>query len=707
MRGKKTVNKEGVAQFDLNDAFTVFDGIKNTPKYWQSVKYDMIARLENIGPFHLFFTLSCGDTRYDENFSSFLVENGYEMSYSVKDDGTTETIVASKHERQINKNLETFLKEDIDESLHEMIRTNVLTATRNFQHRVDAFRTQILMGKNNPINVKFISYRIEFQGRGAAHIHGTLWLDLKKIEKSAPFLKKMAEQGIENGMSILSEAFCKFRDNSKLNETEKYAIAIFTDMFITCSLNPNTVGKAFDMEKFGNRIVKIAMTVNCHHHTKSCKKYQDKCCYGFPRFPLKKTLVIDKNEYNEEDNSNADSKSDSCNYNKILSDIEEVLVDEDVIKILMERYPKGETIDDYDSNRCKRIDDLLEIAGRISYDDYITALKMTRKHGSTVLLQRDIDEIFVNNYNPEWLVAWDANLDIQPVMDYFAVITYVTDYWAKADQGITPYLKEAAENLKDEPDQQKRCQQLANTFLTHRQMGEAEAYYKIFPHLTLKYSNIDTIFIPSDKKELRSKFLVKLDETDPNFIKGVEVKGGKEGIFMEKPDVIDKYCRRDIEDRPVISELCPTQFGKMYDPIRRRKTEDILKETSIENTINNVGNDDNQMEGNDENEHDDDEDFNFIISPDYPHLKRIPLPQTIKIRDPQPGEVAIWKKRTFPKAMRIHKKREDNNAHRYYLSELMLYTAYTNEKDLGCDDENKCMELYLENQIIFNMSNNT
>ena len=44
----------------------------------------------------------------------------------------------------------------------------------------------------------------------------------------------MAEQGIETGMSILSEAFFKFRDNKKLNESEKYAITIITDMFITC-----------------------------------------------------------------------------------------------------------------------------------------------------------------------------------------------------------------------------------------------------------------------------------------------------------------------------------------------------------------------------------------------------------------------------------------------------------------------------------------
>ena len=54
MRGRKSISDGGQVQFDLDDAFTTFDGVKNTPKYWQKVKYDMIAKLESIGPFHFF-----------------------------------------------------------------------------------------------------------------------------------------------------------------------------------------------------------------------------------------------------------------------------------------------------------------------------------------------------------------------------------------------------------------------------------------------------------------------------------------------------------------------------------------------------------------------------------------------------------------------------------------------------------------------------
>ena len=52
--------------------------------------------------------------------------------------------------------------------------------------------------------------------------------------------------------------------------------------------------------------------------------------------------------------------------------------------------------------------------------------------------------------------------------------------------------------------------------------------------------------------------------------------------------------------------------------------------------------------------------FYITTNPDY---GGIGLPKIIKINNPQPGEVAIYKKRNTPKIARIQKKREDNDAH--------------------------------------------
>ena len=552
------------------------------------------------------------------------------------------------------------------------------------------------------MKIKYISYRVEFQGRGAAHIHGTLWLDMKEIEK-LPIFQNNEQEG---GSGILSEAFAKFRDDVKLTEAEKDAIAKFTDMFCTCSLNPYTVHKDFDV---GQRIVEIIKQINCHRCTNPCEKYGDKCKYGFPRYPLKETLVIDKKEFTEQ--SEIELKDDGTTnkgYKKILSDVEDILKDEDRRQEIINKFEKGKTENEYTTNRAKRIDLLLDMAGNVRYDDYIMAIKKTRKHGSTVLLKRDIDEVYVNNFNPEWAEAWNANHDIQPVLDYFAVITYVTDYWAKPDEGITQQLKEAATYLKSEPDQRKRCQQMANTFMTHRQMSEAEAYYKIFPNLTLKYSNVDTIFIPSDKKELRSKFLMKVGEDDKHERKGLEVKGGREGLFLEKPDIVDKFCRREITNKnPELGAMSIVQFGKMYEPIRSKTTAEKLEmENMNKDSIRNESDNQSVKEkstGVDISgygipwNNDEDRVANFYITT-IDKYNKIRLPNFIKVRDCHPGEVPLWKKRTFPKAARMHKKREDTDPHRFFLSELMLYRGFTKEEELGCDDEDKCRKLYFDNK---------
>ena len=45
--------------------------------------------------------------------------------------------------------------------------------------------------------------------------------------------------------------------------------------------------------------------------------------------------------------------------------------------------------------------------------------------GYSVVLKRDISEIYINNFNSEWLPVWNSNMDVSPVFDYHAVVVYV------------------------------------------------------------------------------------------------------------------------------------------------------------------------------------------------------------------------------------------------------------------------------------------
>ena len=130
-RGTKTVKPEGVS-YELQDGHRVLEGIKGTPKYWQTAKYEMLSKLDNFGAFQLFFTLSCADTRWISNFAPMFIDKGYELLYSVEKDEDNNWCIRIKGRKDNDnhwKDLEEVI-ENLGNSKHEMLRGNVVHAAR-------------------------------------------------------------------------------------------------------------------------------------------------------------------------------------------------------------------------------------------------------------------------------------------------------------------------------------------------------------------------------------------------------------------------------------------------------------------------------------------------------------------------------------------------------------------------------------------------
>ena len=531
-RGKRDTDEEGQISYTMTNPFTVFDKVPNTPKYWQNVRYEMMAKMENIGSFHWFFTLSCGDMRWCANFNQYFEEKKFGLDVDKEGlvwvtekwkmgDKLREGWELGKNEKDedIAKREWDKFKESTefknDGSKHEEIRNNVLLATRNFQHRVEMFRKHVIFGSNNPMKVRHITYRVEFQGRGAGHIHGVLWVDLEEINKDMleelkEEIEKFEEEMISNENkegkvnieTVLVDAYNKLRSNEKLKKAEGRALEVFADKFCTCSLN---------REEVGEKVVRIAKLVNEHGHSKSCKKRTPKCRWKYPKFPIDKTIFIDANrEISDEEKLTPDERV------KTLERVKNVLIEEkngkevisQKVNVIMEEYPRSEgyTIKD-------RILKILKEAskdgeGEIEYKMYRRAVEQCpdKSQRCKILLRRDINELFINNYNPEWLEAWDSNIDISLVSDFYGAITYITDYWTKDSSGLTDVLTAAVKQLNKDDKLKKKCHELANTFISHRQIGEAEAYYKLFPRMNLTYSSVATTYIPTDAKKKGDSF---------------------------------------------------------------------------------------------------------------------------------------------------------------------------------------------------------
>ena len=98
--------------------------------------------------------------------------------------------------------------------------------------------------------------------------------------------------------------------------------------------------------------------------------------------------------------------------------------------------------------------------------------------GYSVILARDIDELNVNSYNPEITQAWDGNTDFQFCFDFYAIITYITEYFVKDYTGVVKNLVNTI-NASEDADLKEKMKLLMNTWIKNRQMGEAEAVYRL------------------------------------------------------------------------------------------------------------------------------------------------------------------------------------------------------------------------------------
>ena len=162
-RGKEVKSDGAPSTYHLEDGFSVFDSISNTPKYWKTAKFEMLAKLDNLGPFHLFFTLSCADQRWDENFSAILRKLGFKVVYETNSEGIEKTYIQDKDSDDLIEMTE-YLNSHVDASTHELVRRNIFIATRNYNHRVKSFIKDVVMDKNNPMCAKYWSTKVEFQG---------------------------------------------------------------------------------------------------------------------------------------------------------------------------------------------------------------------------------------------------------------------------------------------------------------------------------------------------------------------------------------------------------------------------------------------------------------------------------------------------------------------------------------------------------------
>ena len=87
--------------------------------------------------------------------------------------------------------------------------------------------------------VKYYTYKVEFQHRGAPHIHGVLWLDLDKLEEMNADLKIADDPGDSKPFPSLKSAFQKLKSDEELNEKDLMSLENLVETFSSVCIDPS------------------------------------------------------------------------------------------------------------------------------------------------------------------------------------------------------------------------------------------------------------------------------------------------------------------------------------------------------------------------------------------------------------------------------------------------------------------------------------
>ncbi|XP_033741835.1 uncharacterized protein LOC117328415 [Pecten maximus] len=280
------------------------------------------------------------------------------------------------------------------------------------------------------------------------------------------------------------------KNSPKYKSSSESEIVQFVEKYISCS------GNVSDH-------LKPLVDIQTHKHSKTCrKKGKAECRFGFPLPPLPKTLIL---EPLDEDHEHLKKK-----YAEVQTKLNEL---KDVANMSFEEF-------------------LNEIS--MTQEQYILCIRSSLK-APKVFLKRKVCEARINPYMLPLLETWDANHDLQYVLDPYACAVYIVAYISKSQRGMSILLDEACkEARKGNMDIKRQVRHMGNKFLNSVEVSAQEAAYLVL-QLPLTKASRDVVFINTSESSERT-FLLKqkdsLEQLPPD------------STDIEADNVVKRYSKR-------------------------------------------------------------------------------------------------------------------------------------------------------------------
>ena len=419
---------------------------------------------------------------------------------------------------------------------NKLINENVAQSTIHFSKRTEKLMSILSDGGmfihgEKDYKVDSFFYRVEFQARGAPHIHCLLWLEDDKKNKPPSMWTEENKNDRDIGSQISS--FCGSIMSGCSTDMNCNEHSVFNYSCQECIDGKNLVEKyqshkhTFSCRKKG-KVIKIYPTEG--HGRLDNQKQGDElsvqvCRLRHPKYPIDQTEFIFAFPQDADENELNKAKKD---YKKIRKYLLRLTHGEDFKASNDWKLFKNMTFTMFLYHigmfrEGRPIDDPSEI--EFARHRYLTALRCEVKNSGLLLLRRNTQDVLTNNFNKMLIRLHQANQDIQFISDQYAVAEYICNYLTKNESGLSSLLKNINdEALKEGENVLMTIKKLGKALDKGREMGVQEAIYRALGLKMTKFRDV-VVFIstkhPERREGLLRSDLEDLDEDDKIFHKSI------------------------------------------------------------------------------------------------------------------------------------------------------------------------------------------
>ena len=287
-------------------------------------------------------------------------------------------------------------------------------------------------------------------------------------------------------------------------------------------------------EKLGN--------VQRHKHNRRCGGRLRPCSFGFPKPPMQETkILLPFTEIEKKDIDLKQCTEDAVTVKNFLREL----------NVLMKKaHVAGERCPESEMNYER-----FSAWHGFSEERYILALR-SGIHRPTVFHQRKLKHLMVNAFNPDMLNIWQANIDIQHILNPWAATMYVASYISKSQRGLSSLMK--AVSAGEFANGAELVRRAGKAWINTSEISVQEAVYHVLG-LNFRRFSRETYFINTgflDDIHMMSKRVSELAE-----------------MADDDTDVFQKTHQEKYGTRISLFDECMANYFGLYKWVREKSDE--------------------------------------------------------------------------------------------------------------------------------------